>query len=308
MTTFHITWRPSGGRGEFEYSPVDSAFEDKPIAICVGIKGADCMISTDGFLARNGGKRRLRRTAPNDRTHLSIPNLVSAMLAVPKPTRDRDNITAPSLTEGKWAIGTIELSIESQPTDTILRVRPLSLKPRHFFSPIDVQNRLETLESEAKQGDTLGSEVDAHLTLLASGTNTVALEKSALTVFSAFEAKNGDLPLMASPEEVEQARLFGEAEADSLPALSMTEGKKKLVAHLLRERKKALVKQKKDNFSAKHGRLFCECCKMSPLDMYGSDLSGLIEAHHRIPLNECSDDEVRVTSLDDLVLLCRNCH
>jgi 5-methylcytosine-specific restriction protein A len=81
-----------------------------------------------------------------------------------------------------------------------------------------------------------------------------------------------------------------------------------MVAHVLRERNKGLVKEKKKSFTAKYGRLHCECCGLAPADMYGSELDGLIEAHHRTPLSECADDEVRITSLDDLVLLCRNCH
>jgi hypothetical protein len=97
MPAFHITWRPSGGRGEFEYSLIDAGYENKPLHIHINVDGHSRIVPTDTFLAKKGGKRRLRRQDKNDRSHLSVPNLVTAIMALPKPTRDRDNIVEPSL-------------------------------------------------------------------------------------------------------------------------------------------------------------------------------------------------------------------
>lgn len=308
MPVFHITWRPSGGRGEFEYSPIDAGYENKPLHIHIIVDGHNRVVPTDTFLAKKGGKRRLRRQDRNDRSHLSVPNLVTAIMALPKPTRDRDNIVEPILAEGRWAIGSLEFEIESNPGDSVVRVRPLSLLPRHFTAPILFNSRVKILEAEASLDTVLGADVKRHLALIAAKTNTVALEGSSLAIFEAFVAEHAGVPVLAGPEEIEVAQSFVTAEADTVPAASGTEGRKKMVAHVLRERNKGLVKEKKKSFTAMYGRLYCECCSLAPADMYGSVLDGLIEAHHRIPLSECAEDEVRVTSLDDLVLLCRNCH
>lgn len=308
MNVFHITWRPSGGRGEYEYSPVDSDFEGKPIHIRLPVEGASVNLVTDTILSRNGGKRRIRRGNPNDRAHPSVPNLVAAMMALPRPTRDRDNIVSPSLAEGKWAVGAVNLAIESTPVDPVLVVRPLSLKPRHFESPISFDERMRTLEAESKLSTPFGAKAEAHLELLKAATTTTALEESALSVFREFELENEGLPLLSTPQEINDARAIVAAESDAPAMQSGVEGRKRMAAHAIRERDKELVKRKKDAFRTAHGSLFCECCRLVPADMYGMPLEGLIEAHHKVPLHKCADDEVRITSLDDLVLLCRNCH
>lgn len=87
-----------------------------------------------------------------------------------------------------------------------------------------------------------------------------------------------------------------------------TEGRTKLVTHLVRERAKGLAQAKRSVFKREHGRLFCERCKFDPVEVYGSvDGEACIEVHH---------DEVHVsdmgsghkTRLDSLKCLCANCH
>jgi hypothetical protein len=87
-----------------------------------------------------------------------------------------------------------------------------------------------------------------------------------------------------------------------------TEGRTKLVTHLVRERAKGLAQAKRSAFKREHGKLFCERCKLDPVQVYGSvDGEACIEVHH---------DEVHVsdmasghkTRLDSLKCLCANCH
>ncbi len=87
-----------------------------------------------------------------------------------------------------------------------------------------------------------------------------------------------------------------------------SEGKPRLVAHLKRERGHGLAQAKKDEFAARHGRLFCERCKMDPVIHFGSE-AGLacIEVHHAAVHVSEMDDGHR-TKLDDLQCLCANCH
>ena len=87
-----------------------------------------------------------------------------------------------------------------------------------------------------------------------------------------------------------------------LPALVSqvaTEGRKQLVFHLRRERNRGLVKSKKAAASS----LDCEICGFSSLRVYGIDYC---EAHHLQPLSEY--DSEAETTMDDLALVCGNCH
>ena len=67
-----------------------------------------------------------------------------------------------------------------------------------------------------------------------------------------------------------------------------------------------LILKKKKAFLKEKGKLFCEVCGFDFKKTYGPRGDGFIECHHKIPLHE--DTEVRITKLDDLALLCSNCH
>jgi 5-methylcytosine-specific restriction enzyme A len=55
-----------------------------------------------------------------------------------------------------------------------------------------------------------------------------------------------------------------------------------------------------------HGRPRCEACSFDFEDTYGSRGSGFIEAHHTKPLYTLTPGDK--TRLEDLALLCSNCH
>jgi len=76
--------------------------------------------------------------------------------------------------------------------------------------------------------------------------------------------------------------------------------------HRFRERNSALVKAAKERFLEKHGRLFCECCKFNFEDQYGEIGSAFIEAHHVLPVSDLSHSGK--TKVEDLAMLCSNCH
>ncbi|MCK9181873.1 MAG: HNH endonuclease [Fibrobacteraceae bacterium] len=85
------------------------------------------------------------------------------------------------------------------------------------------------------------------------------------------------------------------------------EGKILFEKHKSRERNKKLIERKKAIFKKQHnGKLFCEVCGMCFEDIYGDYGKNFIEAHHIIPVSSMTDEST--TRLDDLVLLCSNCH
>jgi predicted HNH restriction endonuclease len=84
------------------------------------------------------------------------------------------------------------------------------------------------------------------------------------------------------------------------------EGDRKKVVHLKKERSREAVKAKRAMFRDEHGKLYCERCGLDPCEEEGALGEACIEVHHVIPLAEA--DEAREVSLDDLQLLCANCH
>ena len=88
---------------------------------------------------------------------------------------------------------------------------------------------------------------------------------------------------------------------------SATEGSKQLRSHYRRERSSKLISAKKVQFQKVRGSLFCEICGFSFENTYPETLgTGFIEAHHKIPLAKI--DTIVRTTLDDLLLVCSNCH
>lgn len=85
------------------------------------------------------------------------------------------------------------------------------------------------------------------------------------------------------------------------------EGKEKLAVHKSRERNNKLIEQKKVEFKRSHdGQIFCEACGMNFFDVYGEYGKDFIEVHHIVPISESIEN--RKTQMQDLVLLCSNCH
>jgi predicted HNH restriction endonuclease len=76
--------------------------------------------------------------------------------------------------------------------------------------------------------------------------------------------------------------------------------------HRTRERSRKLVEQRKIKALAEFGRLRCEVCLFDFEEHYGTRGRGFIEAHHSKPIETLVEGSK--TKLEDLVLLCSNCH
>ena len=87
---------------------------------------------------------------------------------------------------------------------------------------------------------------------------------------------------------------------------AVTEGRKKLAIHKERERNPKIVKQKKEQVLNKTGKLSCEVCNFDFVSIYGELGNGFCEVHHKNPLAKV-DNETQ-TSLEDLAIVCANCH
>lgn len=85
-----------------------------------------------------------------------------------------------------------------------------------------------------------------------------------------------------------------------------SEGKLLLKKHLQRERNPRLISEAKKRFVERNGRLFCEVCGFDFEEAYGDLGKNFIEAHHTKPVSEMAEGET--TKVEDIVMLCSNCH
>lgn len=88
--------------------------------------------------------------------------------------------------------------------------------------------------------------------------------------------------------------------------MPVKEGRRILALHFRIERKPERVKEKKAHVIREKGRLKCEACSFDFEEKYGTLGKGFCEVHHKIPLSEI-DGETE-TRLEDLAILCSNCH
>jgi 5-methylcytosine-specific restriction protein A len=104
--------------------------------------------------------------------------------------------------------------------------------------------------------------------------------------------KKGQIPETSEEEDEE----FAEAE----------EGRILTRVHRSRERSRKLIEKKKASVLKAHGHLKCEACSFNFEVTYGERGKGFIETHHIKPVHTLTAGEK--TRLEDLVLLCSNCH
>lgn len=84
------------------------------------------------------------------------------------------------------------------------------------------------------------------------------------------------------------------------------EGRILTLLHRTRERSRPLVEAKKRQAVAEGGGLRCEACGFDFEAVYGERGRGFVEVHHKRPLHTLTAEST--TKLDDLALVCANCH
>ena len=284
---FEIRWRPSGGRGEYEYLASQHDVLGKTLIVQVPILVA--RIQTDVRCDFVDGKPRLRRKDPNDRSILNLPPLVAAAAGLPEPRReDKTGAFAYPLTRKDYVIDQITCNVLSV-DDSEVVLEPWYLRPRHAQAAIDLRERITALVSVEGTIPLVGS----LLSQLRAGTNASGIASLASEVHVLFPlgATAG-----ASPEDTDEI----------LAEYVGTEGKSKVRIHRYKERDPKLVKLAKDRFRKKHGKLFCQCCGIDFRVSYAPMKHDAIDAHHAVPLADV--EEEKKTRVEDLMLLCPNCH
>jgi 5-methylcytosine-specific restriction protein A len=88
--------------------------------------------------------------------------------------------------------------------------------------------------------------------------------------------------------------------------LEAPEGRLLARKHFARERNRKLVESKHKQALRKYGKLACEACDFDFAVVYGDRGSGFIECHHTKPVATLGEGQK--THINDLALVCANCH
>jgi len=109
----------------------------------------------------------------------------------------------------------------------------------------------------------------------------------------------------ATSDEDQNMALYNVREEDDA-TIEVWEGQVIYKLHKLRERHNKINKRKKEWALDSFGRLECEACTFDFEKFYHKLGKGYVECHHRTPLSELETEQK--TKLDDLALVCSNCH
>ncbi len=103
-------------------------------------------------------------------------------------------------------------------------------------------------------------------------------------------------------------RAIAEGRRGAIPDVDIVaiEGEPRLLFHLRRERSRSIVVAKREHALASVGELRCEACSFVSNQVYHGVSADVFEVHHRLSLADAMTSVE--TRLEDLAILCANCH
>ncbi|MBU6994425.1 HNH endonuclease [Ferrovum myxofaciens] len=122
--------------------------------------------------------------------------------------------------------------------------------------------------------------------------------------FNAVEAKK--FFLGKGYEVVDRRAKAEDVVVDEDDESAFPEGRESFKIHRQRERDGKMPRKAKEKRLAETKKLECDICGMDFHSVYGKLGYGFIEAHHTVPVSKLNG--AVKTKLDDLALVCSNCH
>lgn len=307
METCSVRWRSSGGRGEFEFVPAET-LADRNIHVLFEPLGIT--IPAEVYGVRAQGKPRLRKLDSNNRQKLHLPQFVMAVARLPEPAREdlTHAVTFP-LENKSFVMDSMEFDvIDDDGIDVTLS--PLRVTIRNSTFLIDLQDRLTAIANDvagiadiAALHPDLAAAIIAHSDAVQAGVNDAAIRRAADEVIRLQQVIFGSTNV-GSVTALEKAAELPETEEEEATG---KEGRLLTRIHVYKERDRNLVRLAKKDFKAKNGgKLFCVCCGLDPVALYGADGERAIEAHHSTPIEQLQPDSI--TRASDLDMLCATCH
>lgn len=145
-----------------------------------------------------------------------------------------------------------------------------------------------------------------------SGKGMQSFSKLDKLVFEDFENKKQRLAILANNikktvlNESLNNELYAIGEETNDDLTMVKEGTVIYKLHKYYERNSKINNQKKFLHLKRYGQLDCEACDFDFHKTYGNLGKGYIECHHTTPLYQIGGESI--TTLDDLALVCSNCH
>ena len=307
MTTCAVRWRPSGGRGEFEFVPADSLLE-REISVDFEAFGVRIPAEVRGVHAQ--GKPRLRKFESNNRRKLHLPQLVMAVAGLPDPARSDQRQSVEFPLENK-AFVIDEMAFDIVEDDGISVVlAPLRVSILHSSFQVQLLDRLGAIAGDldrihqVRENNTkLAGAIEAHAAEVKRGVNSITIRRTADRMINL------------------KMKLFGQTNAGSatqlIEAMSKTaveaenivgkEGRLLTRLHVYKERDRRFVQRVRKYYKYQSGgQLVCEACGGVPIEVYGPAGESCMEAHHKVPIEQLQPDSVTVVS--DMAMICASCH
>lgn len=307
MTTCSVRWRPSGGRGEFEYVPADTLF-DREITVYFEPLGVTIPAEVRGVHAQ--GKPRLRKFEKDNRQKFHLPQLVMAVAALPEPARaDLHRAVTFPLENKAFVMDAMDFDI-IEDDGLSVTLAPLRVSVLHSDFQVDLSDRLKAIAKDLENLDAIrvtnpdiADAVEAHAAEVAKGINSTRVRKAADRLVEV------------------KTQIFGKTNAGSALALTKAdaepetdleepygrEGRLLSRIHAYKERDRTFAKRVRDHYRRQQGgRLHCEACGAVPDNVYGPVGERCIEAHHKVPIEELQPDSV--TLVQEMAMVCANCH
>ena len=136
--------------------------------------------------------------------------------------------------------------------------------------------------------------------------------KSKSTPFSNNEALHnyigsaGDSAIAGVANKDTETPSYDELVALEADGKQLTEGNRKLFVHYKQERAPGLRQKKITQFLQTNPELFCEICCENAAEFPEDMRKRIFEVHHIIPISQY--DGSQITDMDNLAVLCANCH
>ena len=307
MTTCSVRWRPSGGRGEFEFVPAN-ALIDRDILVDFGPLGVTIPAEVRGVHAQ--GKPRLRKFDKNNRRKFHLPQLVMAVAGLPEPAREdlHQGVQFP-LENKAFVMDAMDFDV-IEDDGLVVTLAPLRVSVLHSDFQVDLSDRLAAIARDiANLADirahhpSLADAVDAHRIAIESAANSTELRATADRMI---DLKTSLFGQTNAGSALELTRVEALPETD-LEELTGREGRILTRLHAYRERDRTFARRVRDHFKRQHGGLLhCEACGMVAENVYGTKGERCMEAHHKVPIEELQPDSV--TLVQEMAMVCANCH
>ena len=310
MESISVRWRPSGGRGEFEYVPANS-LEDREINVFFEALNLTIPAEVRGVNVKSQGKPRLRKFDRNNRKKMHLPQLVMAVARLPEFRREDHHVPLVFPLENKsFVMDAMDFDVIDDDGLTVT-LAPLRVSILHTDFKVNLQDRFEAIAADISQADMVANNypkiadaIKTHADKVMAAINDVEIRKAA-DAYIISQAEHFGMTNAGSATNLIHFESLPETDLEE--EITGKEGRILTRVHAYKERDRKFAARAKKHYKAKNGgKLWCVACDLKPESLYNDRGERCIEAHHKIPIEELQPDSI--VHVDDMAMVCASCH